>query len=189
MPCPHQLSAETEKNEIMKDRINLLVRDPHCLYVYWDISENLSNMLKAQLGSEIYEKTVPALKVTNLSKKESFFIRINEFSTDWYINVREPGCMYMVEMGRKLSDSIFICILSSNNIITPDENTSSDTTIYFANYIHVRDGCYVPAESKVPVKRPEFLCNTSYSGISSMDSGRNVQNVNPFGVTSDEFVR
>jgi len=121
-------------------QITLLARDPYWLYAYWEISPESKDAFIRDLGPELWEKSVPALKVTNISKNESFFVRINDFSDSWYINVNYPNCLYVAELGRKISERFFISIASSNYVSTPGCSVSSNTAAYFINYNDLKNG-------------------------------------------------
>lgn len=123
-----------------QDRLTLLVKDPHWLYVYWEISETRKNLMLQDFGMDLLERSIPVLKVINISKNECFYVRINEFSNSWYLNVPDSNCLYMVEIGRRISENFFISILNSNSIVTPGESLSYDTSACFVNYIDLREG-------------------------------------------------
>lgn len=120
--------------------ITILARDPNWLYVYWDVPEEKNRAFMAELGEELWKRSIPALKVSNVTKNESFFVRINEFSDNWYVNVQDSNNLYMVEIGRKISENCFVAMSSSNSIVTPVNYVSPDTTACFANYEDVKSG-------------------------------------------------
>lgn len=156
-----------EKHE--QDCITLLARDPHCIYVYWEISESNKNMLLNEFGSEFMNKSVPVLKITNISKNESFYVRINDFANYWYINVTESNSIYVVEIGRRISDNFFISILNSNSIVTPGESASSDSTAYFINYNDLKQGRLNQGIIKKYGSQVQNLPFADYFGISSQE--------------------
>lgn len=121
-------------------KITLLSQDPHWLYVYWEISDSKRSSFYEDMGSSLWEKSVPVLKVSNVSKNEIFYIRINDFSTNWYINVADSSCLYTVEIGRKVSDRFFVNLASSNYIVTPGDAVSSNTSAFFVDYKKLCDG-------------------------------------------------
>jgi hypothetical protein len=124
------------------DRIVLIARDPHTLYTYWEISQSRINALLLEFGHELFEKSTPAIKVTNISKNSSMFVMINEYANNWYINVEDANCMYIVEIGRRVSDMFFIPLASSNYVLTPGNAFSTNTAAYFADYCEIRKGNY-----------------------------------------------
>jgi Uncharacterized protein conserved in bacteria len=123
-----------------QDCLTLLARDPHWLYVYWEISDDRRKLLLDEFGMDFMERSIPVLKITNITKNDYFYVRINEFSNSWYLNVPDSNSIYVVEIGRKISDNFFISILNSNSTITPNDSLSYDTTACFVNYTDLRDG-------------------------------------------------
>jgi len=118
----------------MSTSIYLLARDPNWLYACWEIDEDSKAGFASELGKELWEKSVPALKITNISKNTSFFVRINDFSDNWFINVPDAGCTYMAEIGRLASGRYFISMASSNCADTPGNGISANRTAYFICY-------------------------------------------------------
>lgn len=115
-------------------KITLLAINPHLLYAYWEISSGKLKNFEENVEPQIIKSSIPALKVKNISKNTVDFIRLNEFSASWYINVPDSGCIYMVEIGRNILDEFFISFASSNHVITPNANISLNDTICFVNY-------------------------------------------------------
>lgn len=120
--------------------MTLLVKDPHWLYTYWEKSDDKKNYFINEFGHDLWEKSIPVLKITNVSRNMVFYIKINDFSNDWYINIPESNCMYMAEVGRRISDQFFISLGGSNCIIAPGDDVSTDTAAYFANHKILRNG-------------------------------------------------
>lgn len=171
--------------------ITILARDPNWLYVYWNIPEEKNMAFSAELGEELWKRSIPALKVSNITRNESFFVRINEFSDSWYVNVQNSNNLYMVEIGRKLSENYFIGMLSSNSIFTPSNYVSPDTTACFVNYADLKSG-----RIEVPTgKTNEFIINNhTAEGIiglfgesSAAPYGTSLQELP--GVSSESFVK
>lgn len=115
------------------NQIVLLARDPHQLYAYWDISASEYERKK-------WGKSVPYLKVINITLNQSFFIKINDSDTHCFIPVTDANCTYTVEIGRKLSDQQFISLASAKPVYTPAKNVSGGTTAYFADYKDLSKG-------------------------------------------------
>lgn len=169
--------------------ITLLARDPNWLYVYWDIPEEKNTAFSAELGEDLWKRSIPALKVTNITRNESFFIRINEFSDNWYINVQYSNNLYMVEIGRKISDNFFISISNSNSIVTPGNYVSPDTTACFVNYMDLKSGRVEIQTGKI---YDSFICGNAEEEISSLSSSANLYGTSlkelP-GVSSESFMK
>jgi hypothetical protein len=156
---PHQKNGD--------NCITLLARDPNWLYVYWDIPAEKSAAFSAELGEELWKRSVPALKVSNITRNESFFVRINEFSDNWYINVQDSNNLYMVEIGRKISENYFISMSGSNGVVTPSDYVSPDTTACFVNYADLKNGRF---EFRTDKARDSFIYDYAAEGISGLSS-------------------
>lgn len=169
------------------NRVVLLARDPHWLYAYWEISDQQKNSFLQEFGYDLWEKSIPVLKVTNVSNNTSFYIRINEFSSNWYINVANSDSLYVAELGRRVSDKFFINLASSNYAATPGDAVSSSTSLYFINYKDLKNG-------KLDIETGQINNSFEYNlniqemlGISSPELyGINLQE-SIFGVSSAEL--
>jgi len=115
-------------------RIALMAVDPHLLYTYWEIGHDKLKSFKENVGTKILENSYSALRITNISKNFYFFIRLNDFSTSWYINVPDSSCIYVVEIGRMFLDEFFINFATSNHVTTPGVNISFNDAACFVNY-------------------------------------------------------
>jgi hypothetical protein len=145
------------------NNLTLLIRDPNCLYAYWEVSDNIRNAFIEDFGSELWEKSVPVIKITNLSNQGSFFVRINDFSNSWFINIDNPDDAYVAELGRKVSERFFIS-LASSNCITPSGNTATkSSSVFFANYKDIKNTMFESTLSE-PC---EEITKRAYSRFSS----------------------
>ncbi|HHW31782.1 MAG TPA: DUF4912 domain-containing protein [Clostridiaceae bacterium] len=121
--------------ELYNDDIMILYAvDPKRLFTCWEISEIRKNHFINDFGRELWEKSVPVLIVSNITRNESFEIRVNNFSDSWYINVPHSDCIYRVELGRRVSEHFVINLITSNSVYVPGDGSSSDTKILFADY-------------------------------------------------------
>lgn len=149
------------------NRIVLLARDPNWLYAYWEISSATKSNFIREFNQDLWEKSVPVLKVTNVSKNASFNIRINDFSNSWYINVEDSNSLYTAELGRVVSEQFFINLASSNYVVTPGNAVSSNTTAYFLDYRNLRNGKFDPESGKIYENYGYDLHSRGVIGISS----------------------
>jgi hypothetical protein len=122
------------------NKIVLLARDPHWLYAYWEISEAKKNSFKNEFGEGLWDRSVPVIKIINVSKNTSTTIRVNDFSDSWFINVDDSNALYVAELGRVVANQFFINLACSNYISTPSNSISSNTGAYFIDYKDLRNG-------------------------------------------------
>ncbi len=161
------------------DRIVLTARDPHCLYTYWEISSASKDAFSYEFGHELWERSVPVLKVINISKNSSFYEKINDLANNWYINVGDAGCLYAVEIGRRVSDKFFISLGSSNYTLTPSDNLSTNTTAYFTDYNELGRGIFDSEASRIYATYGFSPYLRDIFGASSLEL---------FGITKQELI-
>jgi hypothetical protein len=108
-----------------KTAIILMVRDPHWLFTYWEITEEKYNEARRLLGNSI-NSSKEILRVYNTSHSPwtSFDITIFSGARNWYINAPEAGCSYLVEIGYLSPDGTFIVLARSNMVKTPLDHMS-----------------------------------------------------------------
>lgn len=159
--------------------IVLLAKDPNCLFAYWELSDEKKKTFLAEFGYEFWERSVPVLKVTNITKHTNHFLKINDFSNNWYIDVDDPGSMFVAELGRRVSDQFFINLASSNYTETPDNTVSSNTAAYFINYKDFKNGKMDMESGKIYETYALKTQSKAISGISSPEL---------FGINMQELV-
>jgi hypothetical protein len=178
------------------NRVILLARDPHLLFAYWEISEEKKNEFIGEFGHELWEKSTPFLKVTNVSCNISFYIRINDFSNNWYINVEDSNCLYVAELGRRISDKFFINLASSNYINTPNDAVSTNVAGHFINYNTLKNGTldvnsgkiYETYEYKLQTKAIFGVSSQELFGINFKESLFGVSSAELFGINLTEHL-
>lgn len=111
-----------------KTVVKALAQNPTTLFVYWEISAEDRENLEKQYGENFFYITKPVLIIHNLTEKYSYEIDINDFANNWYINVGNSKCQYVIELGRRpieFTDKIktdFLSISSSNVIESPNDH-------------------------------------------------------------------
>jgi hypothetical protein len=108
-----------------------MVRDPYWCHAYWDVSPELMAQKVSEVRPEwggfypalrVYDVTDTAFDGTNA--RSYFDIRLATGADNWYINIPEPGCSYIVDMGLKTEKGPFIVICRSNIIHAPSDHIS-----------------------------------------------------------------
>lgn len=171
-----------------EDRVVLLARDPHCLYAYWEISNSRKDAFINEFGHELWKKSIPVLKVTNMSKNNVFNVKVNDHSRSWYIQVEDSNCMYTAELGRMVSDRFFISLANSNYAATPGNSISAVKTAYFINYKDLKNGRLDLESRKIYETHTFDFSNTDIIGLSSPELyGKNVHQ-STLGISSAELM-
>lgn len=169
------------------NRIVLLPKDPYWLYAYWEISDKKKTEFSDEFGSALWEKSIPVIKITNITRNTWFYIRINDSINSWYINVTDADCLYIAELGRQVSEHFFINLASSNHVYTPGMTTSSNASSYFINYKDLRKGVF----DRDPRTIYESYANKSeasyFTGISSPELMHINFQETAFGISSAEL--
>jgi hypothetical protein len=106
-------------------KIVLLVRDPHWIYAYWEITESKYNEVANILGGG-FNGAKETLRIYDTSSKpwKSFDITVPYGSRNWYINVPDANHTYVVEIGFLSPDGRFIVMARSNAVTTPRDAMS-----------------------------------------------------------------
>ncbi|MGI6711567.1 MAG: DUF4912 domain-containing protein [Bacillota bacterium] len=110
--------------DVDESRIVLLVKNPHWLHAFWEISSTYTDSLIHKFGDK-WTSAVPFLRVYELPNVNAlnsrclFDIEISQDIQNWNINVLGSNKHYYVELGRKLDCGHFVPILRSETVTTP----------------------------------------------------------------------
>ncbi len=122
-----QISQIPEKYH--KDTLVLLVRDPYCIYSFWEITEQKIKKAQKILTKNIFAQSTLILRLFNykqLNTKPSYNdINNINFIGSWYITNQTPGTNFYAEIGYKTPDGQFISLLRSNTVATPNDTISN----------------------------------------------------------------
>lgn len=130
-----QLQTETEYLVLPEgygdNRIVLLVRDPKCLYAYWEMTQDKREELQQKLGVDTWQQSKFILRVhdvTNVTvdgnNVESFDIQIDAHTMSWYIHVPAANRSYRVDLGVLTHQNKFYTLARSNIVTTPRDGIS-----------------------------------------------------------------
>jgi hypothetical protein len=108
-----------------RDRMVLMVRGPHWMHVYWDLTPRSITRAQAALGQE-WHAAKPVLRVLQMesdaqgSPSEQVIreIAVHGGVKNWYIDVREP-LRCRVEIGYVTPSGRFHALVRSNAVTTP----------------------------------------------------------------------
>ncbi len=98
------------------------IRDPNCLFVYWEIAAQKLEQVKAELKNE-YAKSRLVLRMFRSREDGSadliYEIEVNAEDMNRYLPVQEPGGGYFVEVARKTASGKVVVIARSNALTAP----------------------------------------------------------------------
>ena len=114
----------------------LLVRDPHCLFAYWELSGEQQNLVAKEIGCSWGE--VPLVlrlyDVTGLSAGAGSVhsytdISVHALADNFYMKDLAANKGYYVELGVVMPGGMFVAILRSNTVTTP-RDTLADGAVW-----------------------------------------------------------
>jgi len=158
----------------------LLVRDPHCIFAYWEISEQHVNHHRLGIERELVMRLAD---VTNIEKAhENNYNWYTDYTvggaSNWYIHVNEPDKEYQIVLGYFKQDGQFIPIVVSNRVRVPKDKVSDkldeewlDPNIIWEKIFQYSGGiesqedlnAITGASMKIAARRMEFKLPDSWS--------------------------
>jgi hypothetical protein len=113
-----------------EDRIVALVRDPYCIFTYWDISHARREELQRRLGDRVWEDARLVLRLydtTNLYFYDServLEIPISDLATNWYLHTGIANHTFFIELGMLHPGGTYTLLSRSNLVSTPRSGIS-----------------------------------------------------------------
>lgn len=109
------------------DQITLMVKDPHWVYTYWELTGQKLAALRKERGQKFIEQARRMLRVYDLTSGGDpgravgrfWDILVGDHDDHWYIEVGVPDHRYVVEIGAVTPAGEFITLARSNEVITP----------------------------------------------------------------------
>lgn len=131
-PPPRQVFQEEHLGELPDaygtGHLFLTARDPHWLYVYWDLSWQQMADFRGQASDGRL-----LLRVFEKNHGDPFqVLTLGHDSRNWYIPVNKAATTYRAELGFWRHDGQFHVISHSRETTTPPDAISPDTTARFA---------------------------------------------------------
>jgi hypothetical protein len=105
-----------------RDMIVLLVRDPECLFAYWELAGGKCEQAVGELG-DAGRVSQWILRVYDHTANQETSIPVTREAGNWYIHAR-PDCRYHVCIGLQMADGSFHAFVCSNEIVTPRKGIS-----------------------------------------------------------------
>jgi len=108
-----------------EDIVTAIVRNPRSLYIYWELDGDGEENLRQMLGAAEYKKSVPCLRVFDLTADTDFFIDVSDHDDHWFLHGLMPQHRYAVAFGRRRPDGRFYLIARSAPVTTPPESPAA----------------------------------------------------------------
>ena len=124
---PASRYLENDERELPKNygdtKIVAMVRDPHWIFVYWEINQEKKQIL-TQMGVDMQRLILRAYDITGIVfdgfNANSFFDTDAGNSADnWYLQLPTSGRTWCVDLGAIAKNGDFVLIARSNAVITP----------------------------------------------------------------------
>ena len=116
-----------------RDTLILMLKDPYCLYIYWEISITSEREFIKKFGTEIWNNSATVLRLYDVTDLNDFVmdslncykeVFVTDACKDVYINVDMPNRKYCVIYGKMLPNGRFVAFMKSNYVKTPRANIS-----------------------------------------------------------------
>ncbi|HOX22336.1 MAG TPA: DUF4912 domain-containing protein [Elusimicrobiales bacterium] len=182
----------------------LLTRDPHWLFLCWEITEETRQSVMAKHGGDIFNRCKTVIRVYDVTDGgETRFTDVPAMleARRWYVNVPESGRSYCCEVGLLAPDGTFIALVRSNKVALPPGRISNvsdekwmSVSADFDKLLQLSGVEYIGRGSgefaKILSQRWEMLRavssrSASWGAPSSLDSGRRVDQSRGFWLVAD----
>ena len=113
-------------DEVVKDRLVVMVRDPYWLHAYWELTHKSIKRVQVALG-HYWHGARPILRMyevlregtTTATRRLLRDVEIHGGVNNWYLDVRSPPKTYQLDIGYLVSGGRFFCMARSNVVSTP----------------------------------------------------------------------
>lgn len=119
------------KAEPAKDRVVLLVRDPHWVQAYWEITK--ATVQRASVAfNDRWHEVQPIIRLYEITEQQQTHaveqhvrdIPVHGGVKNWFIDVPDPPKTYRIAIGYVLPEKKFYLIAKSNKVTTPIPSSS-----------------------------------------------------------------
>jgi|GEM_PF-2909061 hypothetical protein len=108
-----------------QDCLTALVRDPNCLFIYWELEGPRRQEVLARYGRDVFTHSSWVLRLYSDGDGPPHDAPVVVEACNWYLPVAEDGG-YRVEIGVRRKDGEFIHFAGSNRVRTPRTGVSPD---------------------------------------------------------------
>ncbi|MGH7739538.1 MAG: DUF4912 domain-containing protein [bacterium] len=106
------------------------IRDPNCLFVYWEIASQKLERVKKELTTEYAESRLVLRMFRARTDGQAdliYEIEVDPQDMNRYLPIYESGGGYFVEVARKTASGKVVVLARSNILQTPSRGFSSET--------------------------------------------------------------
>ncbi len=132
-PTPPLQNFPTAESELPEaygtKKLFLTARDPHWLYVHWDLTREQQLKLNAQSSDGHLVVRIYAQKIEG---HPTYEIHVHPESRHWFTHVERAGNSYVAELGYYSALGKWTRVSTSSGTMTPPDAVSSETDAEFA---------------------------------------------------------
>jgi uncharacterized protein len=129
-PQQHFPTAESELPEAYgTKKLFLTARDPHWLYVHWDLTREQQLKLNAQSSDGHLVVRIYGQKIEG---HPTYEIHVHPESRHWFMHVERAGNSYVAELGYYSALGKWTRVSTSSGTMTPPDAVSAETDAEFA---------------------------------------------------------
>ncbi|MBN2172264.1 MAG: DUF4912 domain-containing protein [Candidatus Krumholzibacteriota bacterium] len=107
-----------------EDRITLMVRDPHWLFCYWEVTDILRARVRADFSGDPWTVLRIHLLGDGDLVADGWEEGVPEGSRSWYLHTGRPGARFRVELGLKDATGLYRILVASNTVQAPQDQPS-----------------------------------------------------------------
>ncbi|MFZ5639751.1 MAG: DUF4912 domain-containing protein [Bacillota bacterium] len=120
----------------------LLVRNPYCLFAYWELTEEQRNLITKEFGCEwggvplilrLYDVT--GLNFDGRNAHSFRDLSVHALADNFYLYELEANKGYCVDLGVITPDGRFVTILRSNVVTTPRDTLADGSVWEMADFL------------------------------------------------------
>jgi hypothetical protein len=126
-----KLSAWKKLPRIGETQMVAFIRDPRCIFTYWEVSPESVESVKKQLMEE-YPGSSMALRVFKVhpdgNTEMLYEVDVEPGDRNRYLDLKEPGGKYYVEVVQKTASGRVVTYTRSNLVSTSQESLASSSS-------------------------------------------------------------
>ncbi|MEY2410457.1 MAG: uncharacterized protein QOF48_3127 [Verrucomicrobiota bacterium] len=128
-PAPPGLEPGELPEDYGTQRLLLTARDPRWLYAHWDFS---TEQLRRYNARSVDRHLVLRIYKNLVGGQPHREVHVHPESRNWFANVADGGASYIAELGYYRPGEQWISVATSGTTMTPPDNLSDDTAVWFA---------------------------------------------------------
>lgn len=125
-----------------KNYLVLLVRDPYCLYAYWELSARQKEIIAQEfnctwgevpLVMRVYDVT--GINFNGSNAHQHYDIPVHAMANNQYIKEVKANTSYCIDLGVVTLDGRFVTLLRSNIVSTPRDSLADGSGLVWADLL------------------------------------------------------